>query len=122
LDMKQDEEALRFLQEADKTAEPDGRIEFNLGVAFYRRKEPEKARAAWKRAAARKIQEATDRLEEMKNKQSGAWMDCWFGTERSCGRKIAGVLLVLLLVSTCAMPLLKEDALPGLNTGQEWTV
>jgi tetratricopeptide (TPR) repeat protein len=124
LDTQRDEEALTFLQEAKQKAEPDGRLDFNLGVAYYRRQQPEKAREAWTDAAKKKITQAEDYLRETETKQSApsTWMDCWFGAERTKGRKFIGVLLVFLLALTCALPLLKEDALPWFNTGQDWTV
>lgn len=126
LETKRDEEALVFLQEAKRKAEPDGRLDFNLGLAYYRRQQPEKARGAWADAAKKNVAQAEEVLRETEGKQAASaastnWMHCWFGKEQTRSRKFAGALLIFLLALVCALPLLKEDCLPWLNTGRDWT-
>lgn len=124
LDAKRDEEALTFLQEAKQKAESDGRVDFNLGLAYYRRQQPEKAREIWTDAAQKRIKQAEDSLREMQGKQGapGGWIECWFGPDRTKSRRFTGALLIFLLALICTFPLLKKDTLPWFNTGQDWTV
>lgn len=115
LDQKRDAEALEFLAAARDQAEPDPRIDYNLGVALYRLGQTEQARTRWE--AAKGVARAREYLDELDRRasRSGAWLDYWFGAGSSPARGVIGGALLGLTAFAAMVPLLQ-------HTGRDWRV
>jgi tetratricopeptide (TPR) repeat protein len=120
---KRDDEALHFLQQAKAKGASDPEINFNIGVALYRLDKPAEARPAWQSAADAGLEKAQKVLRDFDKltPRAGALLDQWFGEAVPWRRKAAGTVLLMIGFVCAALPLLKQNTIPWLNTGQPWT-
>jgi tetratricopeptide (TPR) repeat protein len=120
---KRDDEALQFLQTAKAKGASDPEIDFNIGVALYRLDKPAEARPAWQSAGEAGLEKAQKVLRDFDKltPRTGGLPDHWFGEAVSWRRRAFATVLLLIGFVCAALPLLKQNAIPWLNTGQPWT-
>jgi tetratricopeptide (TPR) repeat protein len=125
LDEQRDREARDFLASAHREDARDPRVDLSLGVALYRLKDNAGAQAAWQRAKKHGSQKAAEYLESIPKPtpDPGDLLGYWFGDTAPQVRRVAGAVLVFLILIAATLPIIGKDAihwLRWLNTGENY--
>jgi tetratricopeptide (TPR) repeat protein len=106
LRLNQPADALRFLEKEAPAAEKDPRLQHNRALALAHTGERARALAAARDAAAQGVAEAKGLVESLAPRPASrsAWLDYWFDTQASTGRRALAVLLLATAGAALALP------------------
>jgi tetratricopeptide (TPR) repeat protein len=125
LGLQKNEEAWQFLDRVRHEVEPDPRLDFNRGISLTRLRRYREAIEAFR--AARGVPGAADQVDSLEARRARArpWLDFWFGPDASWAYRVAGGVLLLLVVALMGATLIdtKDIALLArVKTEHAWKV